>query len=198
LRQLPTRRHEDFTRNTCRVSRFCTIRVLKNSYSLHSRLIGENVDVRIYADHIEAWYAQRCIEILPRLRGENGHYINYRHVIDTLVRKPGAFENYRYKDDMFPTSQFRFTYDILRHQYGIKQANKQYLKILELAARENQTAINEALRFLINRADVIDFDTVYKMVKSKQQPPAVTDVFVGEIDIDGYDCLLESAEALLV
>lgn len=198
LRQLPTRRHEDFTRNTCRVSRFCTIRVLKNSYSVHSRLIGEKVDVRIYADYIEAWYAQRRIEILPRLRGENGHYINYRHVIDTLVRKPGAFENYRYKDDMFPTSQFRFAYDILRHQHGIKQANRQYLKILEMAARENQTAVNEALRFLINHADVIDFDTVKQMVKSEQQPPAVTDVFIGDIDIDGYDCLLESAEALLV
>ncbi|MFQ5770449.1 MAG: IS21 family transposase [bacterium] len=198
LRPLPARRHEDFTRNKCRVSRFSTIRVLKNSYSLHSRLIGEQVDVRIYADHLEAWYAQRRIEILPRLRGENGHYINYRHVIDTLVRKPGAFENYRYKDDMFPTSQFRIAYDILRHQHGPKQANKHYLKILELAAKENQTAVNEALRFLINHADIIDFATVNQMVESEQQPPAITDVFIGEIDIDGYDCLLEYREALLV
>lgn len=198
LRPLPARRHDDFTRNKCRVTKFSTIRVLKNSYSLHSRLIGENVDVRIYADHIEAWYAQRRIEILPRLRGENGHYINYRHVIDTLVRKPGAFENYRYKDDMFPTSQFRFTYDILRHQHGTKQANKEYLKILELAAKENETAVNETLRFLINHADVIDFATVKQMVDCEQQPPAVTDVFIGDIDINGYDCLLEHKEALLV
>jgi len=198
LRQLPTRRHEDFTRNKCRVTRFSTIRVLKNSYSLHSRLIGEKVDVRIYADHIEAWYAQRCIERLPRLRGENGHYINYRHVIDTLVRKPGAFENYRYKDDMFPTSQFRIAYDILRDQHGAKQANKYYLKILELAAKENETFVNEALRFLINHADLIDFETVYKVVKSHQQPPAVIDVCVGEVDIKAYDCLLEYGEALLV
>ena len=198
LRQLPTRRHEDFTRDNCRVSRFCTIRVLKNSYSVNSRLIGEKIDVRIYADHIEAWYAQRRIEILPRLRGENGHYINYRHVIDTLVRKPGAFENYRYKDDMFPTSQFRIAYDILRHQHGIKQANKQYLKILELAAKESQTAVNEALRFLINHADLIDFDSVKQMVTSEQQPPSVTDVFIDDIDLYSYDDLLDSAEALLV
>jgi len=152
----------------------------------------------MFGEHIEVWYAQRCIEILPRLRGEKCHHINYRHVIDTLVRKPGAFENYRYKDDMFPTSQFRIAYDILRRQHGIKQANKQYLKILELAAKENQTVVNEALRFLIDRTDVIDFDTVYKIVNSEQQPPAVTDVFIGEIDIDGYDSLLESPEALLV
>jgi hypothetical protein len=198
LRLLPTRRHEDFTRDECKVGSFSTIRVLKNSYSLHSRLIGEKVNVRIYADHIEAWYAQRRIEILPRLRGENGHYINYRHVIDTLVRKPGAFENYRYKDDMFPTSQFRIAYDILRKQHGIKQANKQYLKILELAAKENESSVNETLRYLINHANGIDFDDVKQMVKSKQQPPAATEVFIGEIDIDGYDSLLESPEALLV
>jgi len=197
LRQLPTRRHEDFTRDKCRVSRFCTIRVLKNSYSVHSRLIGEKVDVRIYADHIEAWYAQRRIEILPRLRGENGHFINYRHVIDTLVRKPGAFENYRYKDDMFPTSQFRIAYDLLRSQHGIKQGNKQYLKILKLAAKENETSVNEVLRFLVNHADQIDFDTVEQLVRSEQQPPAVTDVCIGNIDLDSYDYLLESAEALL-
>ena len=198
LWQLPAHRHEDFTRDKCRVSRGCTIRVLKNSYSVHSRLRGENVDVRIYAEHIEVWYAQRMIAVLPRLHGENGHYINYRHVIDTLVRKLGAFENYCYKDDMFPTSQFRIVYDILRDQHGMKKGNKQYLKILELAANENQTSVNEALRFLINKADAIDFDMVKQIVKSEQQPPDVTDICIGDIDLDSYDGLLESAEALLV
>jgi len=119
-------------------------------------------------------------------------------VIDTLVRKPGAFENYCYKDDLFPTSQFRIAYDILRHQHGIKQANKQYLKILELAARESQTAVNEALRYVINQADGMDVDAVKDIVACEQQPPAVTDVLIGDIDIRDYDGLLDSAEALLV
>jgi hypothetical protein len=99
---------------------------------------------------------------------------------------------------MFPTSQFRIVYDLLRDQHGIKQGNKQYLKILELAANESQTSVNEALRFLINHADAIDFDMVEQIVKSEQQPPDVTDVCVGDIDLYSYDCLLESAEALLV
>ena len=77
---------------------------------------------------------------------------------------------------MFPTSQFRITYDILRDQHGIKQVNKQYLKILELAAKENQTTFNEALRFLVNHADVIDFDTVKQMVESEQQPPGCINI----------------------
>ena len=198
LRQLPRRRHDDYTEVRCKVSRFSMIRVLKNSYSLHSRLIGEQVKARVYADHIDVWYAQRRIEVLPRLRGENGHYINYRHIIDWLVRKPGAFENYLYKDDLFPTSQFRVAYDLLRSRYGSRQANKHYLRILKLAAHESQTLVNESLRFLINRSDQIDSDIVEAMVKSGLQPPAVTDVQVEPVDLSIYDRLLEYQEALAV
>ncbi|MHC4575528.1 MAG: IS21 family transposase [Planctomycetota bacterium] len=196
LPQLPRKRHDDYTEVGCKVSRFSTIRVLKNSYSLHSRLIGEQVKARIYADHIEARYAQTRIERLPRLRGENGHYINYRHIIDWLVRMPGAFENYRYKDDLFPTSQFRMAYDLLRSQYGSKQGNKHYLKILELAAKESETLVNESLRFLVSRGDEIDSKIVKAMVKSGLQTPAVTDVEVEQVDLSIYDQLLEYQEAL--
>jgi hypothetical protein len=198
LRQLPRRRHDDHTEVKCKVSRFSTIRVLKNSYSLHSRLIGEQVKARIYADHIDVWYAQRRIEVLPRLRGENGHYINYRHIIDWLVRKPGAFKNYRYKDDLFPTSQFRMAYDLLCSQHGSKQGNKHYLKILKLAAKESETLVNESLRFLVRQGDKIDSKIVEAMVESGLRPPAVTDVEVEQVDLRIYDQLLEYQEALAV
>jgi transposase len=198
LRRLPRKRHDDYTQIECKVTRFSTIRVLKNSYSLHSRLIGEQVKARIYADHIEVWYAQRKIERLPRLRGENGHYINYRHIIDWLVRKPGAFKNYRYKDDLFPTSQFRMTYDLLCCQCGLKQGNKHYLKILKLAAKESETLVNESLRFLVRRGDNIDSETVEAMVESGLRPPPVTDVKVDQVDLSIYDELLEYQEAITV
>ena len=198
LRRLPRKRHDDYTEIQCKVTRFSTIRVLKNSYSQHSRLIGERVKARVYADHIEVWYAQRRIDVLPRLRGENGHCINYRHVIDWLVRKPGAFENYRYKDDLFPTSQFRIAYDLLCSEHGSKRGNKHYLKILKLAAHGSQTLVNESLRFLINRSDRIDADLVEAMVQSGLQPPAVTDVEVEPVDLRIYDQLLDYQEVLTV
>ncbi len=182
----------------CKVNRFSTIRVLKNIYSLHSRLIGERVKAHVYADHIDVWYAQRKIEVLPRLRGKDGHCINYRHIIDWLVRKPGAFENYRYKDDLFPTSQFRMAHDLLCSEHGSKQGNKHYLKILKLAAKESETLVNESLRFLINSSDQIDSDIVEAMVKSDLQPPEVTDVEVEQVDLRAYDQLLEYQEVLTV
>lgn len=197
LRRLPARRHEDFREVTCQVGIFGTIRVRKNTYSLHSRLAGECVKARLYAEQIEVWYAQRKIEVLPRLRGENGHWINYRHVIDRLIRKPGAFENYRYKDDLFPTSQFRIAYDLLREQAGPKQGNKQYLKLLELAAQENETLVNETLRFLISQAGPIDVGAVEERVKARLRPPAVTEIEIAPVDLRIYDQLLEHEEVLV-
>ena len=136
--------------------------------------------------------------ILPRLRGEKSHYINYRHIIDWLVRKPGAFENYRYKEDLFPTSQFRIAYDLLRSQHGQKQGNKEYLKILKLAAKESETLVNESLRFLINRGDEIHSKIVEAMVRSQLQPPPITDIAVDQVDLTIYDQLLEYEELLIV
>ena len=198
LKALPNLRYDDYETKTCKVSRGGTIRLLHNTYSAHSRLVGEKVKVRVYADKLEIWYAQRHIETLPRLRGENGHYINYRHHIDRLVRKPGAFENYCYKDDLFPTSLFRIAYDILRDAYSIRQANKEYLKILELAAKEDESLVNEALRLQINIEEEISFEKVKQFVDSKQKPPEPTAVHIEPVDINDYDMLLEMPECVCV
>jgi hypothetical protein len=76
-------------------------------YSVHSRLIGERVDVRLYAEVLEVWFAGKIVERIPRLPDQRKHRINYQHVIGWLVRKPGAFEDYYCREDLFPTSQFR-------------------------------------------------------------------------------------------
>ncbi|MHC4587657.1 MAG: IS21 family transposase [Planctomycetota bacterium] len=198
LKELPNRRYDDYETRTCKVGRGGTFRLLHNTYSAHSRLVGETVKVRVYADKLEIWYAQRHIETLPRLRGENGHYINYRHHIDVLVRKPGAFENYCYKDDMFPTSLFRIAYDILRDGCSIRQTNKEYLKILELAAKEDESLVNEALRLLINLEDEISSEKVKQFIDSKQKPPEPTAVHIEPVDINDYDMLLETPECVCV
>ena len=86
----------------------------RNVYSVHSRLIGEQVEARLGAEIVEVWYAGRKVEELARLRGRGKHRVDYRHILEWLERKPGAFENYRYQEDLFPTSRFRMAYDGLR------------------------------------------------------------------------------------
>src|SRR5437588_6856121 len=133
MRELPSRRMESAKRERVKVDSGSLIHVERNAYSVNSRLIGERVEARLYLDHVEVWYGQRKVEDLPRLRGRSKHRVDYRHIIEWLVRKPGAFENYRYKEDLFPTSRFRMAYDALQDTTP-NRSSKEYLKILKLEA----------------------------------------------------------------
>jgi hypothetical protein len=194
LEPLPSHRLESFKRVRVQVNRGSVIRVQKNVYSVHSRLIGEHVDVRVYADNLEVWYAQQRVEQLPRLRGTFKHCINYRHVIDWLVRKPGAFENYRYREDLFPTSRFRMAYDALRESHSSAVASREYLAILLLAARENETAVDDALRLLMETGTAVDADHVKQLLIGEHSIPRPTEVTVEEPDLLSFDCLFENKE----
>jgi hypothetical protein len=190
FRRLPKYRLDSCKRLEVKVGPSSTIRVNHNVYSVNSRLIGEQVKIRLYAEHLELWYAQRCIEKIPRLRGERKHYIQYRHIIDWLVRKPGAFENYRYREDLFPTHRFRMAYDFLKRS-NPNRANKEYLKILYLAARENEALVDAALDFLIDNEETITIEAVEAFIKSGQKIALAKDVSIDKVDIKAYDVLIE-------
>jgi len=139
-------------------------------------------------EHVEVWYAQKEMERFPRLRGRQKHAINYRHIIDWLVRKPGAFENYVYREELFPTSRFRMAYDALREAQP-KRGHKEYLGILYLAARQSETAVDEALRTLLNSDRPITRAAVEALVQRAEEVPAVTEVTVEEVDLLSFDDL---------
>ena len=61
LRSLPARRQESFRKVRCRVDPGSLIHVERNRYSVSSRLIGAEVEVRLHAEHLEVWYAQQLL-----------------------------------------------------------------------------------------------------------------------------------------
>jgi hypothetical protein len=144
LRPLPPRRLEACKRLKVRVESGSIIRLAGNVYSVSSRLIGEWVEARLYAEQVEVWYAQKQVDQLPRLRGKGKHKVQYRHIIDWLVRKPGAFADYRYQADLFPSSSFRLAYDRLVQQHP-ERAAREYLGILHLAAHETESGVEAVL-----------------------------------------------------
>jgi hypothetical protein len=152
MRELPERRMESAKRERVKVDSGSLIYVDRNVYSVPSRLIGEVVEARLTMDRVEVWYGQRKVAEMLRLRGRCKHRVDYRHIIDWLVRKPGAFENYRYRDELYPTSRFRMAYDALEEQHG-PRAGKEYLRILELAAKESESKVDEALCTLLHHPD---------------------------------------------
>jgi hypothetical protein len=192
LRPLPSRL-ESWRWLEMRVGPSSTIRVLHNTYSVHAGLVGKQVRVRVLAERLEVWFAQGLVESLPRLRGENRHCIQYRHIIDWLVRKPGAFAGYRYHRDLFPTSRFRMAYDALQATCGAR-ADKEYLRVLHLAARENEQRVDDALRVLLDGEAPLSAAEVEALVMSQTALPPATQIAIPAVDLAGYDALLQGAE----
>lgn len=190
MRELPERRMESAKRERATVDSGSLIHVDRNAYSVNSRLIGEKVEARVYLDRIEVWYGQKKVEELPRLRGRSKHRVDYRHIIEWLVRKPGAFESYRYKQDLFPTSRFRMAYDGLQETAG-ERAAKEYLKILKLAADEGETAVDEALRALLERKTEVSLtaEAIGVLLPRLDTIAPVRLVEVAAVDLASFDQL---------
>jgi hypothetical protein len=192
LRRLPTRRLEACKREHVRVGPSSTIRAGHNTYSVHSRLMGEMVEARLHAEEILLYYGGQCVETLPRLIGRGGHRIQYRHIIDWLVRKPGAFENFRYRGDLFPTHRFRVAYDQMRGALSAIGASKAYLAVLELAALEGEGGVDRALERLLAQGEAITAASVREeLTRANGIMPRVREVTVTPVDLSVYDELLQ-------
>jgi len=189
LQPLPEHRLDTVRRERVRVSPGSLVTVHRNTYSVHSRLIGEMVDARVLPDTVEIWYADRKLEELQRLRGRRKHRVDYRHIIDWLVRKPGAFEHYRYREDLFPTSWFRLAYDALREEHGPKRGSKEYLHILALAAKRGESIVEDVIRVLLGRRDPLNADAVTQLTEPGA-PPLLTTVEVAPVSLAVFDELL--------
>ena len=154
-----------------RVGQNGILRVGSNGYSVPSGLKGKRVIARIYEWHIEVWYANQRVETLPRVPGAHHYQINYRHIIDSLLRKPGGFRNYRYRADLFPLDVFRRAWDVLNEHLPPRRADLTYLRILKQAAFGLEADVAQALTLLLeqNQTDW-DENTVLELTGSRAAP----------------------------
>ena len=119
--------------------------------------------------------------------------IDYRHVIWSLVRKPGAFAHYRYRDDLFPSLTFRRAYDAL-NGHAPERADRHYVRLLHLAASTSESEIETALGLLLDQHVVPTFDVVRDLTR----PPAeqrVPQLSQPRLDLSVYDRLLSQEAA---
>jgi len=173
-----------------RVSRFSTIQVLGNTYSVPSRLLGVALLVRVRAETLTAYVGTTPVCTMPRLVGRRQHAINYRHVIWSLVRKPGAFATYRYRQDLFPSLLFRRSYDRLC-QSGPSQADREYLQVLALAAGTGESAVEAALTLLLDAGRLPTAGAVRALLAAPEPPLLATP----QVSLAAYDQLLPSRSA---
>jgi hypothetical protein len=164
------------------------LRVCNNGYTVPSGLKGKRVTVKVFEWQIEVWYANQRVETLPRQTGVQHYRINYRHVIDSLLRKPGGFRNYRYRDDLFPQAVFRQAWEALQERCSARKADLTYLRILKLAAGGLETDVAAALEILLTSEKSWDEQSVAELVQPTQL--TIPNLQANPVNLATYDQFL--------
>ena len=116
-------------------------------------------------------------------------------MINSLVRKPGTFARYRFREQLFPTLRFRLTYDALRQWRG-ERVDVEYVRILHLAAQTMEANVDSALSLLLEDGQPFDYAEVRDLAEPKP-PEAPALVLSGKPDLKVYDGLLRSSIAMV-
>jgi hypothetical protein len=139
LQALPNTPATTYTETTAVVSCTGTIDVKRVTYSVPSRLIGEKLHVRLYEEKLECYVGVSHALTIRRghipARGRRGRVINYVHVIDSLIKKPGAFRACRFRNDLLPNDNYRKIWEYVNHSMPTKEADRFIVGVLHLAAK---------------------------------------------------------------
>lgn len=142
---LPPTRLAEYQEVEARVGSNSTLRVKKVTYSVPSRLIGQSVRVEVHESVLRLYLGRERVLELPRMRGRAAA-INFRDLVGPLLRKPGAFPNYQYREQLYPTVAFRAAYDRLVEAHGMRPGVIEYLHLLKMAVEHTVEAVEGALR----------------------------------------------------
>jgi hypothetical protein len=186
LKNLPERDWNDPIEQRTTVTGFSTVTVGRAVYSVPARLIGVRLRALIYPDTVRMFLGPTLVLEMAR-QEPGGKRINYRHVIGWLVRKPGAFAQYHYREELFPSLTFRKAYDTLLKERP-ERADKEYLAILNHAAMNSEQEVETALELLLEQGQPPLFATVRELASKSQ--PAVPDIRIDVPDLCSYDELL--------
>jgi hypothetical protein len=192
MRPLMAVRMPEYREVLVSVTSYSTINVKNNIYSVPPRLQGHEVKVRIYEKRIEVRFADNLVHTASRLTGMSRHAIDYRHVIWSLVRKPGAFARYCYRDDLFISPVFRQAHAALQAHSPGTRGDAAYLRLLHLAASTMQSDVETAVALLMEQGKVPDADAVKDLV-TPQQTLVRPEMAAPSVDLHAYDQLITGA-----
>jgi hypothetical protein len=195
MRELTVTKLPEYVVDDAIVSDWSTIRIKHCGYSVPSRLIGSWVRVWIFEDKLEVYFADELQLCCERLRGRGLHRIDYRHVIKSLVRKPGGFARYVYREEMFPSVAFRRAYDAIQSPHRGTKGDLEYLRILDLAASTMEADVTCALEVLLADGATLTAAAVKALIASTSDGIDVPLLVQSMPDLTVYDELLTQAAA---
>ena len=196
LRPLPARRTSDFEEIDARVSKFGVFSAKSALYSVPSRLVGHRLKVRLHSTHLEAWLGGVKVFECQRLYGsvENRHpkRIDWRHMLPSLKRKPGAFARWVLRDAMFPRSEYAHAWERISERLPERSACRLMVELLDLADRVNVVAeLAGVLGELHERDELPNIDELRERFAPRPSLMPIVQVVMPSAAL--YDALLEAA-----
>lgn len=191
LKPLPALRYPEWDETCVRVCSHSTVRVRHSAYSVPAKLIGAMVQAQITEAEVVLRHDGVEGARYPRTIGRQAR-IDYRHVIASLVRKPGAFAGYVYREELFPRAAFRQAYDRLR-QADEPKADRRYIELLALAAHRGEDEVAAAVGALLRTGGVPWPGDVEQALGRRDTPPPELASFTPELQ--SYDTLIAEVAA---
>jgi hypothetical protein len=168
-----------------RVGSHGTLRAKSHTYSVPSQLIGEQVRVHVHETRLEVYLGGQRQVTMERVRGRGAHNVNWRHMIGWLVKKPGAFRRYYYRDALFPTATFREAWEQLDASLATWSADMNYLQVLKLARDVGQAQVEAEVRALLDAGTLPRLDDIVERMERERAPvPAMA---APEVNLGDYD-----------
>ena len=179
LARLPSKRVEPYETLERQVNKEGMIKYDGCRYSVPPELHGSKVKIRRYADRLVIYNHDGAPAWRWRLVPDASVQADVRHVIHWLERKPGAFKNCQYRDQLYPTERFRAAHGYLEQWYAPEAATKNYLAIVKMTVgthpikQDDDHFIREvdcALELLLERKAKFTASDVAALVDTRKEP----------------------------
>lgn len=180
LQPLPSTKAVDFAEVCARVSSSSTIDVRRATYSVPSRLIGENLRIHLYHDRLECYLGATHVINLSRVypigKTNRARNIDYRHMTHSLIKKPQAFRFSRLRDDLLPSDKYKRIWQHVEKTVKGKAACKLMVGLLHLAATHDcEQALADDVIATISQSQSLSLIALQARYGAKPaSPPAIT------------------------
>ena len=195
LQPLPKYRVADYELLTARVSSRSTIEVRCILYTVPSRLIGRQLELRLYHDRIVGYLGNQQVVELPRIRvidsqKRRGRCINYRHIIEGLRRKPRALIYCTWQEELLPTAGFGERWTDLKAQFDLDIAAVLMVEALYIAATQDKEKLVCDYLEQELKAQTLSLKRLQQQFK-QDSPEGLPPLSIEQHDLASYDQLLE-------
>jgi len=174
-----------------RLNKSSTITIKRTLYSVPSKLIGGNLKILLYHDKLECYVGTNKITTLSRVYTHNGQprarLINYKHVIDSLVKKPQAFRYSQIQEDLMPSQLYKQLWNQCNEQFDSHSACKWMVSVLKIASiNSDENAFAQELLDMDKLPTTKNLQDKYLI-----KPQTIPDITQRQHDIEGYDGLIK-------